>query len=198
MDGDSRDPRDRGFDRTRLADRFRVEAVEAVVFPFSRPLWQNLLVPVLGLAVWFGGFHAATIALDTGPVIAADTLAGRRARTTATVVANLTLGVVVGIATATAFGWAIWNLWFPAFLWMWGPQAYLRLLGRSVPEPVFEHGYVAVLGPNAWIYASVFAFLVTAISVAGWVFSRYDTAAKRWWLSMFADREPMGEKPWGR
>lgn len=110
----------------------------ALFKPFKRPLPLNLIVPVIGVAVWFVAFDQAVAVLGLGDRIAAESTAGRLARVQATAVANVAYGAFLSLATLAAYGWLVWNMFLSGFLTLHLPEFYFQLVGTPVPEPLFH------------------------------------------------------------
>ena len=158
----------------------------AVFKPFNRPLALNILVPVLSVVLWLLAFEQTVQALGWGGQIAADTTAGRIARTRATALANVVYGTVLGLATLAAYGWLIWNLLLSGFLTLYLPKLYFRLHGATVPQPMFRlYEPIARYGANserimllslAWVGAAYLLFFG-----GGKLLLNY-TRWKYWWI----------------
>ncbi|GAB7011962.1 hypothetical protein [Halolamina salina] len=110
----------------------------ALFKPFKRPLALNLLVPVLGVALWLVTFDQTVEVLGVGGGIAADSTAGRVTRVRATAVANVVYGTFLGVATLSAYGWVVWNLFLSGFSTLYLPNLYFRLRGTPIPDPMFH------------------------------------------------------------
>ena len=110
----------------------------ALFKPFKRPLALNLLVPVLGVALWLVTFDQTVGMLGLGVRIAADSTAGRMTRVRAAAVANVVYGTFLGAAMLAAYGWPLWNLLLGGFPTLQLPELYFRLQGTTVPEPMFH------------------------------------------------------------
>ena len=140
----------------------------AVFKPFRRPLVLNLLVPCLGVTLWYGGFEVAVGALDLAGTVAADSVSGQVARTKATVAANVVFGLFVGGATVAAYGWHVWNILLGAFFAVNGGDVAFWVRGTAAPAEFYRTlGYAMSDAEFVRILSLVLSFVVPAMAVFG-------------------------------
>ncbi|WP_458207519.1 hypothetical protein [Haladaptatus sp. NG-SE-30] len=129
----------------------------AILRPFDRPLWQNVLVPVVSIIVWLGGYAGTLFFTNNWDLAAAFSTDAIAARRQARIVAMFAMGVFIGFAIGFAYGWPVLNVMFPIFLPHLLPASAYVVFQGPVPEDIWTTGefYLGVGGGYSQWFADI-------------------------------------------